>query len=225
LTMTAGQAFGSLDDNLAASAAYAQFQINSDYTQASLTTVNGRGVEYRIVASGLRIRYTGPELTRAGTIYAIEHPDHDTLNGMTLSELAQFESQFKCPVTRQWCTLSYTPVKSSEFTYGPDYYANGAGQTDGLQHFLGFHIFGGPASGAFEFETVILFEVIGHTVRDLKPAMADPNGLAAVMNVITPNAQKQLNDAGPGQILSNIVNGAKEISGVVSAISKAVSLT
>jgi len=191
---------------------------NGDYIGAQLVEVSGVGIKYRVVCAGMRIRYVGSELARGGIIHAIEHPNHESLDQLAPEDLAKFESHFRCAVTREWCTLVYTPVSTSELEYSFDYISNGVPPDDTVfgdgawNHYMGFLIEGLPTN-TMEFEVVTLFEVIGSQVRDQLQATADISGFQAVVNKVTPSNQKALNDSGVGSMLGAISRGVSELTG------------
>ena len=49
------------------------------------------GVQGRVVGIALRIRYTGPDLYKAGRIIALSHPDNNTLVGISGSSIIDYE--------------------------------------------------------------------------------------------------------------------------------------
>lgn len=213
-----GASFETMDDNVSAiPAGYGVNQWNSDYSMAQLlNSTAGQGIQQRVVAAGLRIRYTGTELARGGIIHAIEEPTHTSLSSLPITNVSAYESHFRCAVTREWCTLTYTPVSTEELNYANDYYSNPGAVPfpPYLGHFIGFLI-EGAVSAPFEYEAILLMEVQGSQVRDLKPATADITGMQAVINTITPSNQKLLNDDGPSTILGDIEKSVGSMSGTV----------
>jgi len=204
---------------------YAFNNWNSDYTMAALAvSATDQGIQYRVVCAGLRIRYTGTELNRGGIIHAIEEPAHASLNDFGINQVTAYESHFRCAVTRDWCTLTYTPVNTIEMDYTPDFYSQGTEPTytTDLNHYMGFIVQGTNAAAPFEYEAIALLEVIGSQVRDLKPASADMAGLSAVTNTVTPNNQKQLNDTGPAKVLQAVEAAVGEQTGMVKSVIKGV---
>lgn len=73
----------------------------------------------RVVSVGLRIRYSGTELNRGGTIYGLVTPDHGNINGAGVSFMGSFKECIKVPVGRQWTELVVSAVDPDETVY-PD---------------------------------------------------------------------------------------------------------
>jgi len=97
-----GAGFAGMDDAVTGvPPGYGTNQWNSDYSVAVLlNNAAGQGIRQRVVASGLRIRYTGTELNRGGIIHAIEEPAHSTLSNLAITSISAYESHFRCAVTR-----------------------------------------------------------------------------------------------------------------------------
>jgi len=188
---------------------------NSDYDVSELTPdVKGQGIKYRVVGAGLRIRYVGPELTRAGLVHCFEDPGHSSPSGYSLQQLGNYESYFNMTVKREWIYLSYTPVSDEEFTFNFDP-PLGSETLATDNHYIGMLIEGAPPGATFQYESVCLLEVIGQNVRDLVQAEADSTGLSAAVNTISPSRQSQLNLKGATDFLTNVVSGAKMVSGLM----------
>lgn len=210
--------FQSLDqpNPLPADQGYAN--LNSDYSTAELNLdPHGVGITSRVVAAGLRVRYVGQELTRGGTIHAIEQPNHDTLSDVSLAEMSQYESHFRTQVARKWVTLVYTPTLANEFNYQADAmtsasnFAITGGQS--YDHFMGFYISSASAGAIFEYEAVVLMEVIGSKVRDLKDAETDIVGLSSVVNSINPMKMANLNTSGPRALQTSMAKNVTTLTG------------
>jgi hypothetical protein len=73
----------------------------------------------RMVSFAIRARYTGTELNRGGTMYLYVHPDHQSVNNLSLTTAASFKECIRVPVTRQWQEIVISAVDHSETTF-PD---------------------------------------------------------------------------------------------------------
>jgi len=187
------------------------FSFNADYTSSQLPLVNGRGIKYRIVAAGLRIRYTGTEVNLAGTIHATIMPNHDTLSQGTVTQLGQLETYFRYPMTREWITIAHSPVMDDDFLYFPDSINNPTFfgtlfSTQSFQHYMGFQITD-CAAGSFQWEAVTHYEVVGSEVRGLTPTPADLPGVSAVLSAVTPSLSIEVN---------KLSHQNKDIGGILS---------
>lgn len=92
---------------------------NSPYTVAMLATVGG--VEWRVVSLGIRVRYTGPEIERGGTIYCLEDPDHMDLQNESPPTLMAFPKCYRSQVNRDWVTCNWVPKRATEVEYTSNY--------------------------------------------------------------------------------------------------------
>jgi len=215
-TTSPGTAFPVLDIAGALAADQLGFNFNGDYPTSALVVNSAlQGVTARVVCAGIRIRYVGQELLRGGIIHAIEQPNHESLSQLSVNGMAAFESHFRCKVDRNWCTLVYTPTLASEFDYKTDFYSNFSGQPAdaSYDHYMGFFIEGAAVGQPFEFEAVMLQEVVGQTVRDLKEATADPMGLAGVLNAINPTTQARNNMEGPVKTQDMMAKSVTNLTG------------
>jgi hypothetical protein len=194
--------------------------LNADYLTAAMPLVNGKGIKFRVVAAGLRIRYIGTELNRGGIIHATVTPNHDTLTGGTVNSLGQLETYFKYPVTRDWVVLTHTPVMDDDFLYFPDLLNNPSFfgtifTSQSFQHYLGFQITD-CVGGSFEWEAICHYEVVGAPVRGLTPTPADLTGMSAVLNVATPSMGIEVNKlTSQGKDVGSLLgDGIKMVSGL-----------
>lgn len=163
---------------------------NSEYTIASIG-IDAAQAQYRIVGSGLRVRYSGTELNRGGQIVALCEPTHENLDGQnTTNLLAQVDAR-KLPVVNQrWTTVLYKPrLTASATSSGMNQNAPNAltAQSKAAapsNNYMGMLIVSPDATArSFEFEFYTVFEVTGTNVRGQTPSVVDPIGYAAVHSV------------------------------------------
>jgi len=148
---------------------------NSPYGVAGLSV---QGVEYRQVALGLRVRYMGKELDRAGRLVAFEHPEHHGLNGYTMSQLLSYPETESVgnDADRPWICQTYQPKRAAEFSYR-DY--TGSGQDN---PYLAIAI-NGNAGDEWEFEVYSLVETVGPNVTNPTESFAD-DGMASRISTL-----------------------------------------
>lgn len=204
--------------------------LNSIYNSASLPLVAGKGIKYRVVAAGLRVRYIGAESLRAGIIHACATPIHDTLSSATSAGIGAFETSFRMGVTRDWVTVFHIPVMEDDLKYYPDSIQNPSFfgdyfSTESYQHYLGIQITDCPG-GAFEYEVICHYECTGQLVRGQTPTPSDTTGMSAVMNAATTASMPEINKlAQAGQDLGKpLLEGTSFVSGLVSSVEKILPL-
>lgn len=170
--------------NGAGTTVYGTARSNSEYNAASYGNTPGTA-QGRVVSCGLRIRYSGTELNRAGTVVAFSDPTHSTINGMTPAQISLEVQSRRFPVSREWTTVLYTPVEADEYQLinvsNALVAANVAAGT--LSWYMGFQVIGAVAGTTFDWEMFTVFEVNGRSVRGMTPTHSDPTGLASAMNV------------------------------------------
>lgn len=201
---TAGQ-FPTVLDTPVILPAFVQIaDFNTDYPNASVVNVNGRGTKYRIVGCGLRVRYTGTQQSMAGLLHCFVEPNHDSIAGATVSDINQFETYFSVPVSRQWTEIRYTPVMDSEFSFLPDYpynpglYLPSPGAiyiADSKNHYMGIMATDMAVGTSLEFQMINIWEAVGPLVRGLSDTPVDIQGTSVVLNASTPQNGVQVNKA------------------------------
>jgi hypothetical protein len=214
--VTTAPAFPSMDLGAALPGGFTAFNWNSDYAIASITLPT---FTYRVVGCGLRLRYTGTEMNRGGTIHFVEEPNHQSLGSATLAQISAYESYFRVPVTRDWSTLVYTPVLPFELDMQADSQESN-GQYSG--HYMGCLIACPATSVSFEWEVVGLYELSGPTVRDQVYSETDIRGFEMIQNVMRPETQLVRNQEGPTGVFKMIVDGAQWLTQNVVPAAKAI---
>jgi len=165
---------------------------NTQFSSTDVLFVNNSDImNYRVVAGGFRVRYIGPEISRAGMYHFITTPGHTTLAGVTLTQAGKFETFYEQVVTREWVYILYSPTLTSEYALQPDYPYNAflvpdSVNVDKQQHYLGLLISDTAPLSSFELQAICHFEVEGPKVRGLTDTKADPVGAAAMVNTFTP---------------------------------------
>lgn len=89
----------------------------ASYTSGTATA--NSDVTSKIVAVGARWRYTGTELNKGGLTYALVHPDHGNVNGMSISLMSTYKETSIRPTSRQWNEVSISAIDEHETSY-PD---------------------------------------------------------------------------------------------------------
>jgi len=156
------------------------FNHNGPYRLVDFTN---NDVLARCVSSGIRIRYSGTELNRAGTMYLLEHPTHQNMNNFTIADFSKYERTRICPVTKEWHSVTWQPVTTMEYNYTDmNDYPTSVGHYD-----LGIMIQVPTAVGSsasFDFEYALNFEAVGEIVRGKTTSVVSSNQ-AAISNYAT----------------------------------------
>jgi len=170
---------------------------NSAYS-STLIGVNQGDLAYRIVASGLRIRYTGTELNLGGIVNALHDPTHC---GMYLRNMSQMDGELQArrfAVSRKWTTILYRPVVSNEqalLETTPNFAStNSPTITNATSNwYMGFIVVP-PSSttfSAFEYEAFTVVEYQGRNIRGQRLTHADPAGFAGCVQAAASFAPSQ----------------------------------
>lgn len=134
------------------------------------------GVSFRLVAFGLRVRYTGTELNRGGNKVCLVDPTHNTVAGRTEADLLSDPQARKLPVSRNWTSLTWQPIITAEFEFNLALF--------GSAHFAVLLVSPDPAINlSFEWEAYSIIEYQGSIARAQTHTFADPVGFAAVQSV------------------------------------------
>lgn len=153
----------------------------------------GLDIQTRTVGCGLQIRYAGTKLNEGGTIYATRRSDGESLNDMTISQIATRHDTKIYPVDSKWKSIAYMPVQPDDY----DYCKNGLTGTEGVSNIdtnvlsvieqtrsnLGFVVKSAAPSQLFEFRVVYHVEMLGKSLDSISQSHSDIVGMSAVRNV------------------------------------------
>jgi len=167
---------------------------NSDYSTSGIGTAAAQA-QYRVVASGIRIRYRGSTFDQGGQIYALCEPTHDNLSTATVSDLSAQEFMRKLSVTREWANVLYSPQNTGDIGFQS---TNTGGPTVADQTALGranymamMIVAASPTTSlTFEWEMYTILEFTGKNVRGSVPSHFDPVGFSAVHAATTTSNHK-----------------------------------
>lgn len=201
---------------------------NSPYTAATAPLSTG---QVRLVGCGLRVRYSGNELYRGGTVTLYRSQGNlNVTNTATIPTLLQSPLSAMAPVNRGWHSVTYLPDESTELEY------HGYGQYwDVTQGAAASHhslliavqtplVPNANVQQTFDFEVAAYFELIGSNLS-LTSSHADPVGIGAIRSVVsTAKLSTQSPEVQEKSFMSQIMSGAWEnISGTLySAGSQAI---
>jgi len=149
----------------------------STFTNAD---ISADGLQWRLVAAGLRIRYRGTELNRGGTITVYRQPDNTTADTTTIAFIRIEPTSVLTPVKNQWVSVNWKPVKATDYTFSVS--------TTG-SHCMALIVEGADLNPqTYEFEVIGHFETIGRS-SDAIPTMShsDPVAFGNVLEVAQGN--------------------------------------
>lgn len=164
---------------------------NSDYASSSFSTSSN---QYRLVTAGIRIKYRGTALARGGRIVALEEPDHQSLDGHTVSQLLSYKgaTSLRPSGGDDWTELvSSGPKVPSELQYSENFLPT-ANPSNNAYMVLAFE---GVPDLAFEWEFWGNYEIIGSDVRSKTISHHDAPGAFSISNALTVLAEKGLGAA------------------------------
>ncbi len=153
---------------------------NSEYLFAGF----GPGInmaEFRVVGSGLRVRNTTPNLSRGGSLVALQEPRHSSLHTRTFAQLdADVQSgKFELgSLGANWINVLYRPLVKSDVEYAETFPTYTPAPTD-PSFYVGV-IGTSPVAQTLDVEAYTIFEVQGTAIRGVTISHNDPNGFAAV---------------------------------------------
>jgi len=174
-------------------------------TDSPLTTTgwNLNNNSYRLVGSGLAVRYVGNEMNRGGQIILFRDPQDQLIPGSTASQLLSNKETTTVPVDRSWHYVVWKPSDFQDTSYTLALQNATTGQ-----FCLLVLVVGCTAGQAFEFDFVQWFEVIGRDIPNVTPSENDPIGYAVVKSAI---AVPQPPDS-PKDNFSRFMNDAMDIA-------------
>lgn len=148
---------------------------------------------YRLVAAGLKCRYTGTELNRGGTIAPVSAvAPGDNLAGSTMASVLSRPLVEPEACDRKWHGVFYKPLSPDDYTYQPmDYRIAGVVNTDAYMGIVATGTAGNTYEaefiGYYELTSVGAYKVVSTTRSD-----ADLLGLGIVRDAISGFADSAL---------------------------------
>lgn len=180
----------------------------ADFASAALTGARS----YRLVACGIRVRYTGTLANAGGMVAGLLQPVHFSLDGATWATLRSYQYVREYPFSERWVGLTYSP-------YAPDdskYLAYANRSTAG---YMGIMIQSAAAAAGFDFEVVAHYEMFGSAVNDGSRDGMDPIGYAAALEVAQQGETVSATMAEPGYLEALANAASRAVGAVASAMS------
>jgi hypothetical protein len=123
---------------------------NSPFASGTISDISQFSA--RIVSAGVRVRYTGKELDRAGSVYLLEAPGHADLSaGYTITSLGAFRENTIVAPSRGWIGATWHPQTAAELSFA----------MNPLATFPLAIIITGTAGTTYDFDLTVNFEVQG----------------------------------------------------------------
>jgi hypothetical protein len=164
---------------------------NSDYATAAF---GATAAQWRLVTTGIRIKYRGTALARGGRVVALEEPDHQTLDGYSITDLLSYKQATSLRPTGgdDWIELVSTgPKVPSELQYQENFLSS-ANPNSNPFLVLAFE---GVPDLTFEWEFWGNYEIIGSDVRSKTISHHDAPGAFSISNALTVLAERGLGAA------------------------------
>lgn len=137
----------------------------------TIAQVNANAVQGRGVALGLRIRYSGTEAGRNGTMLFYEDPDHASIASLSYDTISARVNAYTCrpPGDGSWETVLYSgPVNPNELEFRNENYLFAQNVSSALVCCIK-----GVAGDTYEFEVFEHIEAIGVQTTGKTPSHAD----------------------------------------------------
>ncbi len=176
LTNSAALALPQID--ITTAGAFTNYFSNADYPAADFGAAAKQG---RVVAAGLRIRNITPNLSRGGQCIGLASPAHETLSGLTVTNLDAFQESARHggKDLSSWIEVTWRPVDTDDYDFMITFPA--ANQPNGAT--LGFIVVAPSGSPqTYEFEAYGIYELQGQLVTSKTFSVADSKGFDAVSN-------------------------------------------
>jgi hypothetical protein len=178
---------------------------NVDYNFAGMQSGGTNNSWARLVSAGIRIRYTGTELNRGGSVFALEEPDHQSLATYTISNMQAFGNCHEEPADREWHSIvSSGPTAPGEFEFVQA--LNSTGTTAGVWGMPGQYAKAPPflllavqgaAGNTFDYEYYQNWEYIGPNVQGKLPGESDDAGLSLAVGALRSTNDGQIDKKHP----------------------------
>lgn len=189
------------------------------YTTADVTAGN---VQSRIVSMGLRVRYTGREDARNGTVASVESPDHEDLALQTPDAINNYESLERVRPPEDWVYVNYSgPVSPSNIEFSSDAHPLGTS-------YILSHIITGVAGDIYDYEFYQNIEYIGRSSVGKTQNHVDEIGYGKIQQVvkgaasegpITPAKSRPIADRvvqAIGNSIPGILDAGRRILGIMN---------
>lgn len=148
-------------------------QSNSPYVDADFGAGSTQ-IQARVMVAGLRVRYSGPSDTRAGTLVGYVNPDHHGLNLISVATLMSNDAVTPVRPSDDWHSLRWVP-KNSDFHSTQTVAAH--------PHSMLIEWSGATADTSLDYEFFVQAEIAGTQARGKTMSHAAPVQAQALVDV------------------------------------------
>jgi hypothetical protein len=175
-------------------------------------------IQFRVVAAGLRVRYNGTELNKAGNSIPFSHPTNQPIKGISAADALSYNEIEQYAVTRAWKQVTWVPTKASHYEYQSSN-ANFSLTLGSNGNTIGIMV-SGPAANFWDWEAVLYVEYTG-AVANVTPSHSDISGMSAIRGFVEHNGSRKAQGNVYAQAQDYIRNLApKDLSGWVDLASR-----
>jgi len=172
---------------------------------------------YRTVASGLRVRYTGTELNRGGTIISLANNNHSQMYGQSFVALENNPSATLHPNNRQWIGNSWNSAVTDDYSYqqiGTNSLGNPPAASKNASHII---MVNGTPGNTFDYEIQTFYEATPgidtsdnemYSVPTETRSDSDPVGYGVVRDFLGKLASSDIGTSTYNSFLSFAATGA-----------------
>lgn len=149
--------------------------LNATYDDTNLLSdnISRKGFQFRTVGCGVKCRYIGSEINRAGRIVEYRQPNNQAITvGSTAQDLLLNREAQTAPNDRKEHYVQFRPANQADLYYQD--------QVLFQNPTMVLFVEGGVAGQSFEYDAVWWFECTGQLLPGLTRSHSDPMGIAAV---------------------------------------------
>jgi hypothetical protein len=180
----------------------------------STSDITAKNLAARVVACGVRILQTTPELDRGGSVTGMFEPDNGSLGGYNQGSFLAYPDVHAIRPHNKWIHAEVVPVTPGQFDF--DDTSPGTATTLPTAPLGMFVVAPGSAPQTFEYEVMAHIEYVGEVVG-LEPTNVDPIGQAAILQVAA-----TLGGGASDQWITKISSIVRETAGIVADLTRTV---
>jgi hypothetical protein len=149
---------------------------DSAYPIAQFNPTNPNNLTLRVVGFGMRMRYTGSEMSRSGQLISYRQPENRQVpHPYPPSFFLSNREAVTVPADRAWHSCLWRPALPRDLAYFEPF-----SDLTALEYSNMIVISGGVPGTSFEIDLVGWYELIGNTLPNLTRSHSDPLGMSVV---------------------------------------------